>query len=144
MAKAGRKPKIVTAEHLVQIEKLSGLGLTEASIAWIIGMHPTTFIRHKATDDRITQALENGKSKAQREISDVLYEKAKSGDLGAIVWWEKTRANRHERFRQELTGADGGPIETKTSGADDALDYLRSELARIGERQRARPALASA
>lgn len=132
---AGRPPIEVTDEHIVQIAKLAGYGMTEASIAWVIGMCPDTFRIKKGQDDRIARALEKGKSDAEDRIGKALYEKAIAGDLGAIVWWEKTRANRYERSRQEITGKDGGPIEQ--AQVESPREYINRELARLGARQRA-------
>ena len=125
----GRLPIEVTDDHILQIGKLAGYGMTEASIAWVIGMCPKTFSTKKKDDERIATALEKGKSDAETLIGEALYQKAIKGDLGAIVWWEKTRANRYERSRQEHTGKDGGPIETKD--AQDPIDYLTGELTRL-------------
>src|SRR3990167_419381 len=100
---AGRPPIEVTPDHLRQIEVLAGYGMTEASIAWVIGMCPDTFRVKKSKDERIPRALEKGKAGAETKIGEALYTKAINGDLGAIVWWEKTRANRYERSRHELT-----------------------------------------
>ncbi|HEX6972333.1 MAG TPA: hypothetical protein VF234_08950, partial [Limnochordia bacterium] len=47
--------------------------------------------------------------KAENEIGRTLFDKAKAGDLGAIVWWEKTRADRRETVKQEVSAPDGGP-----------------------------------
>jgi hypothetical protein len=78
------------------MEMLAGLGLTEASIARIIGMAPRT-LRDKKQEDAVAAALEKGKAKAEQQVAKALFTKAKGGDLGAIVWWEKTRAGRTDR-----------------------------------------------
>jgi hypothetical protein len=75
-----------------------------------MGMHPDTFRARKREHDRVLRAIENGKAKAENEIGRTLFDKAKAGDLGAIVWWEKTRADRRETVKQEITGADGAPL----------------------------------
>jgi hypothetical protein len=126
---AGRPPIQVSDKDCRTIAKLAGYGMTEASIAHILGMHPNTFARKKQDDERIVVALEKGKSDAEQRVGKALYTKAINGDLGAIVWWEKTRADRYERQRQEHTGKDGGPIETKA--AADPVDYIAGELARL-------------
>jgi hypothetical protein len=129
----GRPAIDVTDEHIRQIEKLAGYGMTEASIAWIIGMCPKTFYAKKQADERVGTALEKGKADAEDKIGEALYTKAINGDLGAIVWWEKTRANRYERSRQEITGKDGGPIQQEA--VESPRQYIERELARLALRQ---------
>lgn len=102
-----RPRKVVTDDHLRQVEFLSGLGLTEASIAHTIGVSPDTFARRKESEPEVLRALENGKAKAQGVISQALFNKAKSGDLGAIVWWEKTRAGRVDSSQVRHANAEG-------------------------------------
>jgi hypothetical protein len=104
-----RPRKQITDEHLRQIETLAGYGLTEAAIAAVVGISPRLLRQRKTDSDAVSAALENGKAKAQAVIGQCLFEKARAGDLGAIVWWEKTRAGRRETVKQEITGADGAP-----------------------------------
>jgi hypothetical protein len=106
----GRPRKTLNTEQIAEIERLSGLGLNEAKIAYVMGMHPDTFRARKREHDRVLRAIENGKAKAENEIGRTLFDKARAGDLGAIVWWEKTRADRRETVKQEITGADGAPL----------------------------------
>ena len=134
---AGRPPLEVTDEQCRLVGKLAGYGLTEASIAHCLGMHPNTFARHKVSDERIAVALEKGKSSAEKWIGKVLYRKALTGDLGAIVWWEKTRANRYERSRQELTGKDGGPIVQEVTATESPRERILGELDRLAARVQA-------
>ena len=56
---------------------------------------------------------------------------ANSGNTAAAIFYLKTQAGWKETTRQELTGADGGPIKQET---DDARDQLLDRLARIAER----------
>ena len=128
---AGRPPIEVTDKQIVLIGKLAGYGMTEAAIAHCIGMSPKTFYTKKGNDPRIPTALENGKALAEQQIGQALYVKAIGGDLGSIIWWEKTRAGRYERSRQEFTGKDGAPIQHETLGGATATQYLDRELARL-------------
>lgn len=110
------RPKIeITEDNLRQIEVLAGYGMTEAAIANVLGISERTFRTNKNTEEVVLAALEKGKAKAASIIGQALFEKAKKGDLGAIVWWEKTRAGRTERVRTEITGADGQPIQTEVT-----------------------------
>lgn len=121
----GRPRKIITDEHLRQIEALAGYGLTEAAIATVLDMDPATFRRKKADEARVMRALEKGKRVAESVIGQALYVKAKSGDLGAIVWWEKTRADRRETVKQEVIA------EVRQVNVVELRERIAERLARL-------------
>lgn len=127
-----RPRKEITAAQLDEIEILAGYGLTETQIAHVLKVSPATFRRRKQDEEAVLSALEKGQAVAQSIIAQALYNKAKNGDLGAIVWWEKTRAGRYETHRTELTGAGGGPVIT----ADRAREELEKDLDRIARQRR--------
>jgi IS30 family transposase len=97
VSKTGRPRIELTDEHIGQIERMAGYGLTEAAIARILGIHPNTFTQRKKDTERVAVALERGKALAESVIGEALYVKAKGGDVAAIKWWEMTRAGRHEK-----------------------------------------------
>ncbi len=90
-----RPRKDITDAQLKEIETLAGYGLTNAQIANVLGMAPRTF-RDKKQETRVSAALLKGKAVAERQIGEALFTLAKGGNLGAIIWWEKTRAGRKE------------------------------------------------
>lgn len=102
--KPGPAPKPLGTDPLEQIERLAGYGMTEAAIAHILGVAPKTFARRKDAEPAILSALEKGQALAQCKVGEALYNKAIGGDLGAIVWWEKTRAGRAEKTEVKHTG----------------------------------------
>ena len=53
--------------------------------------------KRKRDSADFAEAILRGKAKSCATISNVLYEKARGGDLGAIVWWEKTRRGLSDR-----------------------------------------------
>ena len=107
--RAGRPRKVITNEHLTQIETLAGYGMTEAAIAHILGMSPVTFWRNK-TQLRpvIVKALARGRAVAESVVGEALFNRAKGGDIQAIRWWEMTRAGR--RTASDVT--TGGEVLT--------------------------------
>jgi len=58
--------------------------------------------RRKADSAAIADAIKSGRAKAASEISDTLYRMAKGGDLGAIVWYEKTRRGLTDKVQQNI------------------------------------------
>ena len=91
----GRPPrKNLTARDMAEIERMAGYGLTENQIAAVLGFSSTTMWRRKQEQAEITQALERGQAKVERDIGKALVTRAKSGDVAAIRWYEMTRAGR--------------------------------------------------
>ena len=103
----------LTDDHIRQIEELAGLGLTMKKIASVIGICERTFRNRKKDDERVVAALHRDMATAEATISRALFEKAKSGDVPAIRWWEMTRVGRSETTRNVLAGDQDNPLEMK-------------------------------
>lgn len=87
------------------VESSSGLGLPHESIAVLVGIDDKTlrkYYRHE---------LDVGKAKANGQIAKTLYQKAVSGDTTSLIWWTKSQMRWSETVKQELTGADGEPLQ---------------------------------
>lgn len=83
------RPKIEI--DISQVEIYAAQGLSQAEICLCLGISEDTLSRRKADTAVIADAIKRGKARAASEISNKLYQMAKGGDLGAIVWYEKTR-----------------------------------------------------
>jgi transposase-like protein len=109
----GRKPaphrprraikRSLTAEDWAQIEAMAGAGLPMAKIARAMDLSQRTLYKWRRLRASLDAAIEKGLAKTEAAIGKVLVDKAKAGDLGAIVWWEKTRAGR-----RDTTGVTSG------------------------------------
>ena len=97
---AGKKIAI----DISRVEQLAAQGLSQAEICLVIGISEDTLSRRKADSAAIADAIKSGRAKAASEISDTLYRMAKGGDLGAIVWYEKTRRGLTDKVQQEHSG----------------------------------------
>jgi len=105
------RPKKITGQHIAQIEKLAGLGLTQASIAAVIGCAPSTLRSYKGQDGSdVSGALERGKAVAEAAVGEALYTKAVGGCIQSIRWWEMTRANRSEKSQVSTDAASYGVL----------------------------------
>ena len=62
------------------------------------------------------------------EVADALHDAATSGNVTAIIWWEKTRANKKEIQVHEHTGADGGPIRSKDESSTAIEEMTEEQL----------------
>jgi len=78
--------------------------LTQAEICLVIGVSENTLLRRKAELEVLADAIKRGKAKAASEISNVLYQMAKKGDLGAVIWYEKTRRGLSDKQTIEHSG----------------------------------------
>ncbi len=96
------KPRIEL--DIVRIEELAGQGLSQAEICLVLGVSEDTLTRRKHDTAAIADAIKRGKARAASEISNVLYQMAQKGDLGAIVWYEKTRRGLTDKVQQEHSG----------------------------------------
>jgi len=88
-----------------RIEELAAQGLTQTEICLVIGISESTLLRRKLEMEVLTAAIKSGKAKAASEISNTLYQMARGGDLGAIVWYEKTRRGLSDKQLVEHSGA---------------------------------------
>ena len=87
------------------VESSSGLGLPHESIAVLVGIDDKTLRKH------YRQELDMGKAKANGQIAKTLFTKATGGDTTALIWWTKTQMRWSETVKQEITGADGEPLQ---------------------------------
>lgn len=83
------RPKIEI--DIDKVEELAGRGLSQAEICLCLGISESTLYDRKRESAVFTDAIKRGKASATREISNVLYDMALAKDLGALIWWEKTR-----------------------------------------------------
>lgn len=96
------RPKIEL--DISRIEELAAQGLTQEEIALCLGISDRTLRNHKQIDSVLSDAIKRGKAKAASEVANVLYLKAVvDKDLGAIIWYEKTRRGLSDRVQQQIT-----------------------------------------
>lgn len=96
---AGKKIPI----DISRVEELAAQGLSQAEICLCLGISEDTLTRRKADSADVAEAIKRGKAKAASEIANRLYQMAKGGDLGAIVWWEKTRRGLSDKVQQHIS-----------------------------------------
>jgi hypothetical protein len=96
------RPKIEI--DISRVEELAAQGLTQVEICLCLGISENTLLRRKAEVEVLAEAIKRGQAKAASEVANVLYLKAtKDKDLGAIIWWEKTRRGLSDKMQQNLT-----------------------------------------
>jgi len=85
-----------------RVRYLAGVGVPQDDIAKIIGCAAKT-LRKRFRDD-----LDRGVAEANATISGYLFAAAKAGNITAIIFWLKTRANWRERMAPDepIPGTD--------------------------------------
>jgi len=101
-AKIGR-PFKMNQVNLDQVEVIASLGLIDEEIAIVLGISRRTLNYWKKKPDFL-HSLKRGKLKADFQVTKSLYEKAKAGDVGAIIFWLKNRRPDLWRDRQHIDG----------------------------------------
>ena len=107
----GRKPKELTQEQTVQVEALAAY-LTQQQIADYFGISERTFREMMGRDPGIFAAYKRGKAKAVGTVAQGLLQKARNGDTTSAIFYLKTQAGWREVSSTEISGPNGGPIES--------------------------------
>lgn len=92
------EPTRATRE-LVQLHTM--VGTTQEALASIIGIDPKTLRKYYRDE------LDHSKAKANATIGGALFNKARSGDTAAMIFWMKTQAGWKETNVNEHTSPDG-------------------------------------
>lgn len=157
---AAGRPTSFKPAFAKQAEKLCLLGATDREIADFFQVDVRTIYRWKAENDEFCQAIKAGKEVADERVERSLYQRAigyeqeevkifmPSGagspvyapftakiapDITAAIFWLKNRrsAEWRDRVTQEITGKDGGPIQTEEV---NARELIASRIAGIASR----------
>lgn len=154
---AGR-PTEYKSEFAEQALKLCKLGATDYELADFFGVDTRTIYRWRNQHEKFCQSVTCGKEYADERVKRSLYNRAVGysfesekvfqfqGDIiradtvehvppdpGAAMNWLKNRQPDEWRDKQqhELSGPNGGPIETKDVGA---VERIRSRIAGVASR----------
>lgn len=125
---------------LEEVETLAGLGFSEEEIAISLGVSQDTIDRRKKDTADFADAIKRGKAKAKRKVTSKLMEKIEAGDLGAIIWYEKTRLGFSDKQTVEHTGKDGGAIKHEDVGQPRNDEDTARRVLALFDRARARTA----
>jgi transposase len=108
----GRPRKELTDEQKAQVEALAAV-LSQEQIADYFGIGKTTWFAMLERDAELSERYKRGKSRAISEVAQGLLQKARDGDTVSAIFYLKTQAGWRETNRQELTGADGAPLNVR-------------------------------
>jgi len=103
----GGRPRIeLTKAQKSEIKTLAAVLSTE-QIADYFGIGRRTFYDIMERDDEVSAQYKKGKAEAVGFVAQNLIQKARSGDLGAQIFYLKTQAGWKETQRLEGAGNDG-------------------------------------
>ncbi|MBS1826198.1 MAG: hypothetical protein JST93_12820 [Acidobacteria bacterium] len=107
---AGNRKKEIDPTRL---RELAGLGLTNKECAGVLGMSEETFYLRLREHPELTEFMEQGRSEANSQVSNALFQLCLKGNLGAIVWWEKTRRKIRDTVEIDLTKLSDEEIDRR-------------------------------
>ncbi|WP_322758087.1 helix-turn-helix domain-containing protein [Synechococcus sp. CBW1107] len=81
---------------MYQIEHFAGIGLTVSEIASLLRVSERTLYVW-LHDPEVNAAFRKGRTSSLAVAGRMLWERINAGDLGAIIWYEKTRGHRSDR-----------------------------------------------
>ncbi len=113
------------------VESMAAYGIPRPDIAAVIGISEPTLRKYYADE------LATATAKANAKVAETLYRKATDQKISgpsvtAAIFWLKTRAQWRETDRHEITGPDGGPVQTEDVSARDILADRLARLATAG------------
>ena len=131
--RGGRPRKRLTKAQVEEVETLSAV-LSVEQIGAYFGLGKTTFYEIMKRQPEVFERYQRGKARAVGSVAKNLIMQAREGNTTAAIFYLKTQAGWKETTRQELTGADGGPIKTEeTDGKAELLARLDRIARRIDE-----------
>lgn len=122
MGARGPKPWQPSPEEIAKVKLYAGLGSTQEQIATMIGKSVDTLTRNPLT----AKALAEGKAETLAKVAGALVRKALNGDTASAIFYLKTQGGWKETSVQELSGANGDPIQVQQVTAD--ADAFRRRL----------------
>lgn len=121
--KGGRPPKLTPDEATLKIIKgLGNIQATSKECAAVLGVTEPTWIKFKQDNPEIAETLAEGQGEGLASLRRRQFKAANDGNATMLVWLGKQYLGQADK--SELTGKDGGPIQTEDISW---RDRLRSE-----------------
>lgn len=126
MAQGGwNKKDPLTEKEKHECAVLAGYGLPMEKMAAYFRRSKDTLERQVKTDPELAAALEKGRANMSAELRQLAMEQARKGSVPMIIFLLKTKEGFRETDRLELSGPNGGPIESnKELGVEEATALL--------------------
>ena len=87
-----------------QVQELASRGLSYEQIALSLGINFKTLLSHRRNREEIQEAIDHGRAKGLKEVSNALYQAATNGNITAQIFYLKNRdpENWKDRFDQRV------------------------------------------
>ena len=89
--KKGPRPRQITKEFLLKIERLAARGLSQKQVCEASGFSETWWHAKKTEIPELEECYKKGAAKGISEISNAIYEQALNGNTGAACFYLKNR-----------------------------------------------------
>lgn len=115
---------------LKKVEEYAQACDSEEEIALALGISYSTLRRRKRSSEQFEQAIKRGRSKANVFVGGKLMQKIKDGDTASIIFYLKARCGWREVNRTELSGPNGGPIQSAVAPDLSGIDLKKLKAAK--------------
>lgn len=93
------------------VERAAAIGCTIEEVAGLCGVGRTTFYDRMEIDPDLKAAVDRGRENGKVTLRRLQWRKAEAGSDTMLIWLGKQMLG--QRDKQEVTGANGGPIEMR-------------------------------
>lgn len=100
----GRPPFEPTEAQRENVANMVACGITQEQIALFLDIDTKTLGKH------FRREIDTAATVANAKVGKSLFVKATSGDVGAMVWWTKTRMGWKEKQEIAHTDAEGNNL----------------------------------
>lgn len=107
-----------------QVEQMIALGASTVDVAAILRIEPKLLEKYYAYE------IETAQGRINQRVAKIALQSALSGDTDMVKFWLSRRAGWKEVKVNEVTGANGGPIEFKET-KQRFLDAIEAEITNI-------------
>ena len=107
-----------------QVEQMIALGASTTDVAAILRIEPKLLEKYYAYE------IETAQGRINQRVAKIALQSALSGDTDMVKFWLSRRAGWKEVKVNEVTGANGGPIEFKET-KQRFLDAIEAEITTI-------------
>lgn len=125
-----RKPKPAPEVDLDKLQMLCELGANNEQIAayFCLAVRSLQLLRKKHPE--VDEVMTMGKHRGDVAILNEIAARLKKSDA-VLIFTAKNRLKWTDRVQSEMSGPDGGPIETKDSNSAESMKTLDAFLKRV-------------
>jgi len=127
---AGRKP---TQIDLIDLEKLCAMQCSDEEIAGFFGVSVRT-VQNRRKLPKFAEVMRRGKARGCISVRRAQMRLLEAGNGAVAIWLGKNVLGQRDAL--QITGANGGPIQTESKPdfsrlSEDELRVLRATLAKV-------------